>query len=66
MSLHVCPGCGERLHEVLMARSVSLQWDGTKWIEKDVFSESIGCPNCHEELDRSILSEAGTPLPDGV
>ncbi len=63
----VCPDCGESLDRVYVARSVELQWDHLEnWIEKNVFSESIGCPKCHTELDRSMFGVAGMPLPTAI
>lgn len=57
-----CRNCGEELTNVYAARSVELQKEGDKWIEKNVFSAACSCPNCHEELDVETLDELGVPI----
>lgn len=56
-----CPHCGEELTSICAARSVELQKEGDKWIEKNVFSAACSCPNCYEELGVETLDELGVP-----
>jgi uncharacterized protein (UPF0212 family) len=56
-----CPSCGEKLYSVYAARSVELEYDGKIWFEKNVFSGSVGCPHCNEELDQETCKELGIP-----
>jgi len=41
-----CKNCGEELTNAYASRSVELEWDGERWIEKNVFSSSCTCPHC--------------------
>jgi hypothetical protein len=52
-----CSNCGYELTDVYASRSVQLQWDGEKWIEKHVFLSSFMCPNCHKELSDEQVDE---------
>jgi len=61
-----CPNCGYELDRIYMARSVKLEWTGDKWVETEVFSESISCPNCDTELDREIFDDAEVDIPTSV
>lgn len=54
-----CPNCGYELVNVYAARSVELEKDGDKWIEKNVFSSAVSCPSCHEELSGEQVDELG-------
>lgn len=58
----LCPECQAELMSVYAARSVELQKEGDKWIEKNVFSAACSCPNCHEELDVETLDKLGVPV----
>jgi len=59
----LCPNCGEPLSRVNRERSIQLEWDGEKWIEKDVFSDQTGCPKCYEEAGEELFDDAGMALP---
>ena len=54
-----CSNCGYELTSVYAARSVELEKDGDKWIEKNVFSSTVSCPSCHEVLSDEQISELG-------
>jgi len=56
-----CSNCGKELTNVYASRSVELQkgpGDG-EWIEKNVFSSGVSCPNCHETLSEEEVNELG-------
>lgn len=57
----LCP-CGAELTSVFAARSVQLQKEDGKWIEKHVFSSDCQCPNCYEEIDEDTLDKLGVPV----
>ena len=57
-----CPNCEVKITEVDRARSVRQQWDGDKWIEKDVYSDSIAGPNCGDGITCEDLEDCGMPL----
>ena len=61
MDTVVCQ-CGYELTSVNAARSVQLQKEGDKWIEKHVFSAACQCPNCYEEIDADTLGNLGVPV----
>jgi len=54
-----CPDCGHELTSVYASRSVELEWDGDEWVEKNVFSSAVSCPNCHEVLSDEDVGELG-------
>lgn len=57
-----CSNCGYEITNVYSSRSVELQWDGERWIEKNVFSSGISCPNCHEDLSTEQADELKIPM----
>ena len=62
-----CPCCGKELTNVYVARSVELkQPTSNQWIEKNVFSATASCPNCHEELDDDVIDELGGNIHDWI
>ena len=57
-----CSNCGYELTNVYAARSVELEkgpGGGEEWVEKNVFSSSVCCPSCNEELSDEEVSELG-------
>lgn len=52
-----CAECVHELTSVYASRSVELQRDGDHWIEKNVFSSTVSCPNCHEALSDEEIGE---------
>jgi len=59
-----CSNCGQELTSVYASRSVELQQGpggGDKWIEKNVFSSAVSCPNCHELFSDEETDELGIP-----
>jgi len=62
-----CSNCGRELTNVYVARSVELQQvAGEKWIEKNVFSATASCPNCHEELSDEVIDELGANIHEWI
>jgi len=57
-----CLDCGVAITNVYTARSAELEWDGEKWIEKHVFSETISCKHCYRHLSDGEISELGIPV----
>jgi len=57
-----CPDCQAELLNVYSARSVELQKEGDKWIEKNVFLSACSCPQCHADLDAETLDKLGVPV----
>lgn len=58
-----CSSCENPVSKVLVARSVEMEWKGGTWIETEVFSQSIGCPICNEDIDASDLKIFGMKSP---
>ena len=57
-----CPDCGKELTNIYLVRSIELQKDGEKWIEKNVFLSSASCLNCNEELSQEVIGELGDDI----
>lgn len=58
----LCPNCEYELTNVYASRSVELQkgpGGGEEWIEKNVLSSVVSCPNCHEELSDKEVDDLG-------
>lgn len=58
-----CSSCENPVSIVLVARSVAMEWKGVTWVETEVFSQSIGCPICNEDIDASDLKIFGMKSP---
>lgn len=62
-----CPCCGHELTNIYVSRSAELQKPaGERWIEKNVFSATASCPNCHEVLDDETIDELGSNIHDWI
>lgn len=54
-----CSNCNHELTNVYASRSVELEKDNGKWIEKNVFVSGCCCPYCHAQLSDEEVDDLG-------